>query len=976
MAQKYNIKTFTVNDGLPSNQVFDIEFDRYGYVWFGTADGLARYNGKEYKVFGLAEGLRDEFVNDIFFDSDERLWLATAGRGLALLENDGFTYKHRFSVLDEFEILQVRLLDRDTYVFSTFGDGLLIWENEALIQLTVKDGLPSNDVYGTLLVDELLFINTVNGLARYNLETKELDELRPEAGVRYIFSGFVTQDEEIWFGTEFGIEVYTSDGRFLKAIRELGGIELESVFTVSQDRWGAMWIGTREKGVIIQDKGKTLHLTKRNGLQGNYVTELEMDPKGNIWIGTDGTGLAVLKDIVFRIYDNATISGFENVYGIYQDSKQRIWIGSDGVLYRKDGEGEFTPFRIPDSISFQDEIWDIEELPNGNILLLTGSFRLIEFNGRSFFNSDRFREIADTAYINRMLIDHNDRVWLGTHNGLIALDGESARTFRLSNTFVGNIVVSLFEDSKGTIWVGTESGISKIEGDSVRTFTPDNGLLGYSVLDMTEDQFGNIWVGTNLGISIFENGDLDNEPINVERDIPFRKETMFLEDDGSGGIWQGTNSGLNYFDIRDFPRDGGLKPIHFSFSELGSGLEFSGNASLFANNEVLMGSIGRGLVEATISSATLERIERSAPEVFLRSIVANREPLDGIGDQKVRLNANQNNLTFHFDHDDFVFTNRIKFRYRLMGEETWQSAFDISEVSYTDLDPGRYQFQIQAKSTRSEYGPITSSVTYVVPKPFQQTVWYYLLIIGLVVVATFIGYRVRFTQMKKKELQKLVDERTHYLQVALEEKEILVKEIHHRVKNNLAVVSSLLELRAMDSKGASFEELVKESQSRIKSIGLIHELLYQNKNLSRINFKDYLGQLLPSLEEAANFFDKEIALITELDSFDLPITQAVPLGLIVNESVTNAYEHAFVGRDSGCIKLIAKVDNDRVTVVIKDDGIGNSSQENDEHEQSMGLTLVNMLAQQLCADYERSSDNGTTMTISFALDFSDVERLP
>ena len=214
------------------------------------------------------------------------------------------------------------------------------------------------------------------------------------------------------------------------------------------------------------------------------------------------------------------------------------------------------------------------------------------------------------------------------------------------------------------------------------------------------------------------------------------------------------------------------------------------------------------------------------------------------------------------------------------------------------------------------------------------------------------------------KLAKLVEERTR----ELNEKEVLLKEIHHRVKNNLQVISSLVGLQADGSNDETVREVLKDVTHRVRSMALVHEKLYQSTDLSRIDFAEYVRSLLGYLWSAHGSAAAAIRLTLDLESLSLPVDTAVPCGLILNELAGNALKHAFQGRSDGEVTVTLKGCADgRVSLGVCDNGVGLPAGLDWRQSSSLGLRLVQLLTGQLGAGVEVLSGEGTRFKINFSL---------
>ncbi|GAB4410812.1 MAG: hypothetical protein Fur0044_04640 [Anaerolineae bacterium] len=207
------------------------------------------------------------------------------------------------------------------------------------------------------------------------------------------------------------------------------------------------------------------------------------------------------------------------------------------------------------------------------------------------------------------------------------------------------------------------------------------------------------------------------------------------------------------------------------------------------------------------------------------------------------------------------------------------------------------------------------------------------------------------------------------LQASLQEKEILLQEIHHRVKNNLQIITSLLDFQTEFIQDKQAITAFSDSQSRIKSIALVHELLYNSENLAQIDLSQYMRNLVDDLLHT--YGEQTTAVTTQIEvdagpeGLWLDINTAIPCGLIINELVSNALKHAFVGRQTGSISLKAQWLGDNLVLQVRDDGIGLPESLDFRQTTSLGLQLVNMLTQQLKGQLQWERQNGATFTLSF-----------
>ncbi len=220
----------------------------------------------------------------------------------------------------------------------------------------------------------------------------------------------------------------------------------------------------------------------------------------------------------------------------------------------------------------------------------------------------------------------------------------------------------------------------------------------------------------------------------------------------------------------------------------------------------------------------------------------------------------------------------------------------------------------------------------------------------------FLGVARDITERKKAE---------QLLKQAIKEKETLLKEIHHRVKNNMAVVSSLLSLQANKIEDTTVRSLFEESQQRVKSMALVHERLYQAKDLSSINFADYAKSIVSEIISLHLIDTSLITTEIDIEGIELDLESAVPCGLIINELLTNAFKYAFPNNRSGIVSVHFKKNKGIYILIIKDNGVGLPEGFDYKSAGTLGIRLVGVLTRQLLGTLEIKSDKGTEAIVAF-----------
>lgn len=976
-AQEFNIQSLTVNDGLPSSNIHDIYSDENGFLWFATPYGLVRYDGKVYKTFDERDGLRDALIYDFHFEEDGDIWVTTDEGGLAKFDGSKFTYLPEIALFDSMVINYVTSVRQDELWIATEEHGVAIWNQQTneISFIDEDDGLANNQVWDIhFQADNKVWISTMLGITVYDREVGITESYTQESGLSGTATYEVVTDQlgRAWVATSEGVSIIQPDGG-IDTITDVDGEPLGYVYSIEVDNQGTVWIGTERKGVVLIDQnGDRTHITKREGLSSNFIYRIVNDNRGNVWIATDGNGVNIVKDRKFTFYGLDSDLQAKSIFTLKKGKNGELWMATENGLSKYEN-GNFKNYTIPQEVLSYDEIWDVEELPNGDLLFLTYNFEVLQFNGSRFFKPAFYDKIYP-YYISDILVDRDGSVWFSTQDALLHyVDGELDVYESKSDSYWQNSLGALFEDSRQMLWIGTEDGLAKFENGVFSYFDTEHGIEGKSVYEITEDSYGNIWLGSNGGIYFIRNANIERDDYQFQKfgyDELDANETVFLKFDSKGNLWQSTNSGLNHF-VFDNPNSFSVfKNLHYGLSNTEFGLEFNGDAVAIDDDGTLwFGSSSRGLV--SYQPPANEIISFSEPpQLFLRTVFANEEVLfsqtsDTLDNENLSVEYSKNDLTFNFNAIDYLNRKGVQIKYSLDGyDQDWTIEEDISTIRYTNLPPGEYTLQVAAKSMVSDWSETASLTTFTVRKPFYLTVPFFLLI-GLTVVGLITLYiNARLNRIEKNELQVLVDKQTSDLKEALQEKEVLIKEIHHRVKNNLAVVSGLLELQGFRMPAGDAKMAIQESKMRVIAMSKIHENLYQNHDLANVDFRKFIQDLVKSIQQTMDLAEKNIEVISYIDDVQFDVNIGVPLGLITNELISNAYKHAFIGRKEGTINITFKEHQDVYKLIVADDGLGTDANILNSRLKSLGISLIKTLCVQIGGYIEYEFNEGAQFSLT------------
>jgi two-component sensor histidine kinase len=273
------------------------------------------------------------------------------------------------------------------------------------------------------------------------------------------------------------------------------------------------------------------------------------------------------------------------------------------------------------------------------------------------------------------------------------------------------------------------------------------------------------------------------------------------------------------------------------------------------------------------------------------------------------------------------------------------------------------------KNANGIWGPITSSPEFTINKPYYLRWWFIVLgVMGfgfLVYIVQHYYEQRKYNYFLKKEINRVTTELT---ETETNYRDTLLKEIHHRVKNNMQIISSLLSLQSNRETDVHLNNVIKESQNRIRSMALIHEKLYQSKKFSELDLSSYVNSLIEYLKRIYLVNTSLIKVNLDIDEIYINIDVAIACGLIINELVSNSFKYAFPDNAKGAIFVeIHKQGKDTLFLSIKDNGIGIKNISDLENTNSLGLKLVKMLIKQHQGEYVISNKEGALFEIKLLI---------
>lgn len=978
IAQTFNFQFFNVQEGLPQSKVNAIFQDSRGFLWVATAGGgICKFDGKNFTQYSSKDGIAGDIITDITEDKDANIWFTSTWGGVTKFDGRKFTIYNKYENNTEINGQESIYTDSKGTIYITNDKNLYYYSNGIFKKISTNISKHIKASISQLLEDSKgnLWISTIEGLLYINgtdtLLITEKDGLP---------SNFITYVHEDIDGNYI---IGTHRSGVVKLLR--GSIDNKRQFvfntininpnivvtSIKTDRDKNTLIATANDGLYAIDvDGEIIHITKENGLPTNNLTHLFKDKSGNLWIGTNGHGLVKLGNKAFTYFDNVNGLNNSSIFGIVVD-QNNIWVatGDEGV-FRYDGK-TVTHFNASNGMG-GNEVRAIVKDKNNAIWFATN-------NGLTKYENNKFSTYTTanglpTNKIRSLMFDKNQNLWIGTSGGGLSVFKENKFiNYTEKDGLTHNYIHSILEDKKGNIWLGTGNGINRFSNGQFHNYIGSTTICNTYIGSITEDDFGNIWFGTDRCVVKYDG--VDFKSITTNQGLSSNTIYLLLND-GNKNIWVGTNNGVNKISLNSYGQIEQIK--NYGLYEGFKGIECNSRAVYKdEKNNIWFGTI-KGLIKYNPKedrtnvfqpTARIDNIKLFLEDVNWGNVTKDFEPWTNLP-KKLVLKHNQNHVTFEYSAINLTNPEYVQYSFKLEPfDKDWYKNTKKTSVTYSNLPPGEYKFLLKARNNDGIWTNEPISYSFTIETPFWQTWWFYLLaFIGLVYLFIQLSSIKERRQRKiSLELERKVRERTMLIEQQRDEKEILLKEIHHRVKNNMQVINSLLSLQSNYTTDEKSLALFEEAKNRIRSMALIHEKMYQTGDLANIDFQDYIVSLTNDLIATYSincdiFLDIKIVDHTKFD-----IDTIIPLGLLINEIISNTLKYGFIGKDKGIISVyLSKNENDKFVLKIGDNGIGMSRDRFDGDSESLGIELIKVFTEQLDGEIKLlDNKTGTTYELTF-----------
>ncbi|MEQ8904864.1 two-component regulator propeller domain-containing protein [Ekhidna sp.] len=845
------MRNWNTEDGLASESTSELVQTEDGYIWIGSYTGLHRFDGKDFTIFSSKNSdIPSSNVLRIEIGTKGELWLGTL-HGIVRYENGDFIVPKDLEKVSYFSIEDMLIAKSGDLWFSTKSNHLYLYKDSVLTEFTDDFGLRNRTVlsieednngnifFGT--DDSQLLIHSETGLKKIELG----DDIN---GINTLFP----DREMMYLGTGSGLYYWDGNEVIKKSI--LGNTTINTL-VIGDD--GTLWIGTMRGLFRYQQSTNRLDsLTEESGMPNNIIEDIFFDQQGNLWVGTYRSGILCLSDGSITSFTKNDGLATNIISSVTQIEDETYLLGNENGVLNKLKNGMISVFKPPIPIP-----------------------------------SERLKNL---------FTDNRGRVWISTYGGLVILDGEKSVHLTINNGFPDNFVRLAFQDRKGAIWVGTKNA-GLIIFDSLNKWTQisiDDGLSSNYIMSIEENEEGKIIVGTISGLNILSNRKVE-KTVTVEDGLP--SNFMFATHSTANYIWIASNDGLTGYTengIVNFNTENGLPSnIIYDVVEDANGqiwmpsennilcvkkedLEVAAkdnndqlkvrqfDKSYGMKNSHCLGAVlsytdskNRIWIPTIGGVVRLDPDEIEEPNFNPKTIIENiyadnsKIPIEKV----VKIPSGTNRLLIDFTGISYAQTDLLQFRYKLSPfDKDWVVASEDRNGLYTNLSPGKYNFQIQTGLDNNFFTPITSQ-QIIIEASWWQTTWAKVFLgVFIAFLALFIYWiRLRNLTTNNLKLEATVADRTK----ALEDQKQELKAAINQLKS---AQEQMIQSDKMASLGILAAGVAHEINNPLNFIqGGIEGLEQTLKRSKKIKKEEY-AELLKAVKEGIS---RASTIVSSLNEF-------------------------------------------------------------------------------------------------------------
>jgi len=782
---QFAMDTWQTDAGLPELAIQAMVETSDDYLWIGTQEGLARFDGAQFMVFDHVNtpALQSDFITSIVEDGDHSLWIGNE-QGLVVRQADG-TFV-RFGAEQGFPLPRITMAlgDSDGSVWISGRGGLAhIVHGKVERVFGETDGF-ANDFIGYLALDSdgALWATARGHLHR--IKNGKVENFSTADGLNGhpVSRLFTSRHGDLWVLSN-GAGLFRRNGEKFEPWWPNGVPEGVHIRDLLEDRDGNIWVATDANGVYRTWQDLLSGTTSEQGLSDLGLQTLFEDSSGSLWIGTLGRGLIRLRDGSFTAYTKTEGLSADTVFSVLQDRHGDVWAGTLNGLTRISID-EVHRYSRANGLS-GDYISALGDDNAGGVWVGLGGTGLDHLANGKVDRHISLKPPMPTSTVTAVIVDKQGRLWAGTDGaGIARIVGDKVDYITTQQGLPENFVRAIAEDAHGAIWVGTNGGFGKVEGFGFDVEAlHDDELSRTAILSVYVDDHDTLWIGTlGHGLWRYSGGHLTH--YTMHEGLPNETINSILTDTDDN-IWLGSNRGIfrikrgdmddvaagrrTTLDVSRFGQADGMKSAETSAGAQPSAWRSSDGHLWFATVQ------GAVVVDPNRVSAA-----RRPLRTFIESVRADDKSIS-LHSGAANLPSGTSRLEIRYTAPDLMAAETTHFRYRLDGvDNDWIDVADERTARYANVPPGTHRFEVQARRDNEGWSGAATALTFAVAPMFYQTWWFLAVCAVMLTGALWIVHHLRVKWL-------------HMRSAVADERRRIAGEIHDSLAQGFSAISVQIE---------------------------------------------------------------------------------------------------------------------------------------------------------------------------------------
>lgn len=885
-ATEYLVDSWTTADGLPENTVRAILETRDGYLWIGTANGLARFDGVRFKRFNSANtpGL---FVDDIFGLHEDRsggIWISTRRAVFRFHEGRFETMTLPGTAL--MPVFGNFAEDTEGGVWMRGAAGLARWDGEKLELVSLPGDGPHTVRFLCAAPDGGLWIAADTGLWRYRGEEFEKVAVTPTPQI--LAAG---RDGRLW-GLIDELRLFVLEDGEWSEVADFGGKLCRTLYAAPD---GEIWVGgASDHRAFRLRAGQLAEISSVHGLEGNRTICFAHDREGNLWIGMNGAGLYRLRERRLQLFDRKDGLRGLALASVCQDAAGTVMVNVMGWSLHRWIGNRFEPVDVAAT-------GERFAFPTALIPAREGGVWAGTFNGTlpRILDGRIVERIGSNAGTRALFVDRDGGLWRGTRTGGVEhFSGANMTQYTTREGLSFDNVYCLAQDQGGAIWAGTEEGLNRIADGRITRFGVTNGLGHRFISALCVDSRGTLWVGTlGGGLSAWDGRRFTT--LSTREGLSDDTVTQLLEDDHQH-LWIGTQAGLKRVPVdqlHDFlagrmsiitgpligRNEGLVRPDTWTEYQP-AGIKARDGRLWFCTSSGVVVIDPRHFAEP--APPPIVHIE----EVSIDGVVQSGPRKPG---SEVRIPAGTERVELQYTGISPSGSELVRFRYQLKGyDRDWVEAGRARSVNYSKVRPGRYTFVVRAANNDGRWNEATDGLALFFEPAFWQTIWFRGLLVVLFLGLGPVLYLWRVRQLERRRAAQEAFSRQLIFSQEQERKRIAA-ELHDSLGQNLLVIKNraALALTQQDQPDKVVAQITEVSAMASNAIREVREIAQNLRpfQLDELGLTKSIAAMVRKLADSSL-----IEFKTELDDIDraLPPESEINFYRVLQECMNNIVKHS------------------------------------------------------------------------------------